>query len=101
MKNVSKRSHKNSIAIALAFFASIAVSSAGAETGVSILDDAILDYAGQAPTNEVSRGSNSDVYASSPVLGENYYDWAITKHQDLEEADFAAFEVPDALQGHD
>ena len=101
MKNLSKSTHKNSIAFALALLAAIAVSSANAETGVSVLDDAILDYSGQAPTSEVSKGSNSDVYASSSVLGENYYDWTLDKHQELEEAEFAAFEVPDALQGHD
>ena len=94
MKTVTKSAYKRSLTLGLAFAAAIGVSSVGAASGVSILDDSILDYTGQAPTNEVSRCSNVDAFNSDEVLSEYYYDWSLNKLQGLEEAEFAAFEGP-------
>ena len=94
MKTVTKSSYKRSLTLGLAFATAIGVSSVGAATGVSILDNSILDYTGQPPTNEVSRGSSVDAFNSDEVLSEYYYDWSLNKLQGLEEAEFAAFEGP-------
>ena len=94
MKTVTKSSYKRSLTFGLALAAVVGASSVGAATGVSILDDSILDYSGQPPTNEVSRGSSVDAYNSDEVLSEYYYDWSLNKLQGLEEAEFAAFEGP-------
>ena len=101
MKKMNKSSNKHLLAFGLAFGAAVAATSVSAANGVSVLDDAILDYAGQAPSDEISQGSSVDTYETDVVLSESYYDWTLKDFQGLEEAEFAAFEVPDALRIHD
>ena len=69
---------------------------------ISVLDDAVLDYSGHdssaLPTSQYTVGGQE----TQNVLNEAYYDYTRTQIDELEEADFAAFEdIPDALRVHD
>ena len=73
-----------------------AASILGAADNANVLNEAIYDYAGSSPTSMSSEHSQTKI-----VLDDSYYDWTPQDFQRLEEAEFAAFEVPDDLQVHD
>ena len=78
-----------------------AASILGAADNVNTLDDAILDYSGTSPTSFSSGRSQTSRNQTTSVLNESYYDWTPQNFQNLEEAEFAAFEVPDDLEAQD
>ena len=91
---------KHTIGVFL-FGTTIAVSSVGVADTLHTLDDAILDYSGTSPTSLSSSYSQTGRYQTTIVLDESYYDWSPRSFQRLEEAEFAAFEVPDDLEVQD
>jgi hypothetical protein len=79
----------------------MAASILGAAENVNVLDDAILDYSGTSPTSFSSGHSQTSRSQTTSVLDESYYDWTPQDLQRLEEAEFAAFEVPEDLKVQD
>ena len=78
------------------FVATLTVSTSVSAAGARILNEANMDF-----DNTYSISSSESTYTSEPsqstsVLDQNQYDYKVDP-AGLEEAEFAAFEVPDAL----
>ena len=95
MKNSTSPLTVAAITTAIAIIALIASFSVSA-AGTQILDQAAVDFDN---TSEIS--SRESTYDSgnnnSFILKADYYDYAPVNYNELDEAEFAAFEVPDNL----
>ena len=85
------------ISVVLLFGSSLtAASILGAADNANVLDEAVYDYTGSSPTSMSSSHSQAKI-----ILDNSYYDWVPQDFQSIEEAEFAAFEVPETLQVQD
>lgn len=66
-----------------------------------VLDDAIMDYSGNGPSSLAVSNYRSGDRETTTLLEESYYDWSSQNLEGMEEAEFAAFEVPEDLKVKD
>ena len=87
--------------ITLVLGASVAFASLGSVATADILDDAIMDYSGNGPSSVATSTYRTSDHQTTTFLEESYYDWSSQNLEGLEEAEFAAFEVPEDLRVND
>lgn len=81
--------------------ASVAFAGLGSVGTADVLDDAIVDYSGNGPSSVAASSYRTGDYQTTTLLEEDYYDWSSQNQEGLEEAEFAAFEVPEDLRVND
>jgi len=89
--------YAKTLATGVALGAIIATTGVNAAGSVHILDDAITDYNGMYFVSKTTSTYDTDQKQTSYVLEQDYYDYTPRSFDSLEEAEFAAFEVPEDL----
>ena len=96
MTKTTSKLYAKTLATSLALGAIIATTGVSA-AGVHILEDAITDYNGKDFVSSTTSSYDTDEVKTSYVLEQDYYDYSPRSLEKLEEAEFAAFEVPEEL----
>ncbi len=78
------------------FVAALTVSTSVSAAGARILNEANMDFDNTSSISSSESTYTSERSRSASVLDQNQYDYKVYP-DGLEEAEFAAFEVPDAL----
>ena len=89
------------LAIGIAFGAIVTTTGVSAAGNAHELDDAIMDYNSGFSVSRTTSTYSTDGYQTAIILEEDYYDYTPRRTETLEEAEFAAFEVPEDLIVHD
>ena len=99
MTKTTSRQYAKTLATGLALGALVATTGVSA-AGVHILDDADTDYSGTYSVSNKTSTYDAD-NTRTVVIEEAEFDYTPYSFEDLEEAEFAAFEVPEDLKVHD
>lgn len=97
MTKTTSKLYAKTLATGVALGAIIATTGVNAAGSVHILDDAITDYNSTYSVSKTTSTYGTDQKRTSYVLEQDYYDYTPQSFDNLEEAEFAAFEVPDSL----
>ena len=99
MTKTTSRLYTKTLATSLALGALIATTGVSA-AGIHVLDDADTDYSGNYSVSQKTSTYDAN-NTRTVVIEEDYYDYAPRSFENLEEAEFAAFEVPEDLNVHE